>query len=165
MSLALAIMSLSFRSLVATLIKKLMSPLPELGLSINVKIASMRSNPSTPSRKLQLIPLVAATYFMVAGGPYGLEELIQTSGYKLGLLIMLFVPLVWSLPTALMVGELSAAIPCDGGFYVWVQRALGRFWGFQESWLSLMASAFDLAAYPTLFVLSLGQIWPPATQG
>ncbi|HEV2962537.1 MAG TPA: APC family permease [Candidatus Angelobacter sp.] len=120
---------------------------------------------SAPSRKLKLVPLVAATYFMVAGGPYGLEELIQTSGYKLGLLIVLFVPVIWSLPTALMVGELSAAIPCDGGFYVWVQRALGRFWGFQESWLSLMASAFDLAAYPTLFVLSLGQLWSPATQG
>src|SRR5947209_5543562 len=120
---------------------------------------------AAPSRKLKLVPLVAATYFMVAGGPYGLEELIQTSGYKLGLLIMLLVPLVWSLPTALMVGELSAAIPCDGGFYIWVQRALGRFWGFQESWLSLMSSAFDLAAYPTLFALSLGQLWPPATQG
>ena len=125
----------------------------------------MQKQPSTPSRKLKLIPLIAATYFMVAGGPYGLEQLIQTSGYKLGLLIVLLVPLVWSLPTALMVGELSAAIPCDGGFYIWVQRALGRFWGFQESWLSLMSSAFDLAAYPTLFALSLGQLWPPATQG
>ncbi len=125
----------------------------------------MQKNPSAPTRKLKLIPLVAATYFMVAGGPYGLEQLIQTSGYKLGLLIVLLVPVVWSLPTALMVGELSAAIPCDGGFYVWVQRALGRFWGFQESWLSLMSSAFDLASYPTLFVLSLGQLWPPATQG
>ncbi len=125
----------------------------------------MQKNPPASSRKLKLIPLVAATYFMVAGGPYGLEQLIQTSGYKLGLLIVLLVPLVWSLPTALMVGELSAAIPCDGGFYIWVQRALGRFWGFQESWLSLMSSAFDLASYPTLFVLSLGQLWPPATQG
>jgi amino acid transporter len=120
---------------------------------------------SSTRRKLTVVPLVAATYFMVAGGPYGLEELIQTSGYKLGLLILLLIPLVWSLPTSLMVGELSAAIPCEGGFYVWVRRALGPFWGFQEAWLSLMASTFDLAAYPTVFVLSLGQIWPPATQG
>jgi amino acid transporter len=125
----------------------------------------MRKMISSSSRKLTVVPLVAATYFMVAGGPYGLEELIQTSGYKFGLLILLLVPLVWSLPTGLMVGELSAAIPCEGGFYVWVRRALGDFWGFQESWLSLMASAFDLALYPTLFALSLGQIWPPAIHG
>jgi amino acid transporter len=119
----------------------------------------------TPRRKLTLIPLVAATYFMVSGGPYGLEELVQDSGYKLAIVILFAIPLIWSLPTGLMVGELSAAIPAEGGFYVWVRRAMGPFWGFQEAWLSLMSSVFDLAAYPTVFVLSLGKIWPPATQG
>src|ERR1700692_2476245 len=111
--------------------------------------------------KLTLIPLVAATYFMVSGGPYGLEELVQDSGYKLAVVILFAIPLVWSLPTGLMVGELSAAIPAEGGFYVWVRRAMGPFWGFQEAWLSLMSSVLDLAAYTALFVLSLGQIWPP----
>jgi len=125
----------------------------------------MRTTSSVSRRKLTLIPLVAATYFMVSGGPYGLEELVQDSGYKLALVILLVIPLVWSLPTGLMVGELSAAIPAEGGFYVWVRRAMGPFWGFQEAWLSLMSSVFDLAAYPTVFVLSLGKIWPPATQG
>jgi amino acid transporter len=120
---------------------------------------------SNSRRKLTLIPLVAATYFMVSGGPYGLEELVQDSGYKLALVILFVIPLIWSLPTGLMVGELSAAIPAEGGFYVWVRRAMGPFWGFQEAWLSLMSSVFDLAAYPAVFVLSLGKIWPPATQG
>jgi hypothetical protein len=32
-------------------------------------------------KELTLAPLVAATYFMVAGGPYGLEELLHKSGY------------------------------------------------------------------------------------
>ncbi|MDQ6664150.1 MAG: APC family permease [Acidobacteriota bacterium] len=102
---------------------------------------------------------------MVSGGPYGLEELVQQSGYLMALGILLIVPLVWSVPTALMVGELSAAIPAEGGFYIWVHRALGPFWGFQEAWLSLASSVFDMAAYPAVFVLSLGRIWPPATQG
>src|ERR1700680_4127486 len=118
-----------------------------------------------PRRKLTLIPLVAATYFMVSGGPYGLEELVQDSGYKLALVILFVIPLIWSLPTALMVGELSAAIPAEGGFYVWVRRAMGPFWGFQEAWLSLMSSIFDMGAYPTVAVLYLGRIWPQATQG
>ena len=49
-------------------------------------------------------------------------------------------PLVWSLQIALLVGELASALPEDGGYYVWVRRALGPFWGFQEAWLSLAAS-------------------------
>jgi amino acid transporter len=116
-------------------------------------------------RKLTLLPLVAATYFMVSGGPYGLEELVQDCGYRTALLIIVLIPLVWSLPTGLMVGELAAAMPAEGGFYVWVRRALGPFWGFQEAWLSLMASVFDMAAYPVLFVLYLARLWPAANQG
>lgn len=116
-------------------------------------------------RKLTVLPLAAATYFMVSGGPSGIEEIIQDSGYKLALLILIATPLVWSLPTGLMVGELSAALPAEGGFYIWVRRALGRFWGFQEAWLSLAASLFDMASYPALFVLSLANLWPAANQG
>ena len=37
-------------------------------------------------------------------------------------------------------GELAAAIPTEGGFYIWVRRGLGPFWGYQESWLSLTAN-------------------------
>ena len=103
-------------------------------------------------RKLALLPLMAATYFMVAGGPYGLEDIVQKSGYLWTLLFLLAVPFLWSLPTAFMVSELSAAIPEEGGYYTWVRRALGPFWGVQEAWLSLAASAFDMAIYPTLFV-------------
>ena len=66
-------------------------------------------------RKLTLTGLVAATYFMVAGGPYGLEELVQNVGYRTALLLLLVTPLVWSLPTALMVGELASTIPDEGG--------------------------------------------------
>ena len=120
---------------------------------------------TNPSRKLTVLPLVAATYFMVSGGPSGIEEIVQDSGYKLAMLILVATPLIWSLPTSYMVGELSAAIPAEGGFYIWVRRAMGRFWGFQEAWLSLAASLFDMASYPALFVLSLAQIWPPANQG
>jgi len=112
--------------------------------------------------KLGLLPLVAATFFMVSGGPYGIEGLVQQLGYRGAVAILLVIPVIWALPTGLMVGELAAAIPAEGGFYVWVRRALGPFWGFQEAWLSLAASVFDLAAYPAIFVLSLGQLWPGA---
>jgi amino acid transporter len=114
---------------------------------------------------MRLLPLIAATYFMVSGGPYGLEDIIGKAGYGRALLMLLAVPLVWSLPTSLMVGELASALPEEGGYYCWVRRALGTFWGFQEAWLSLAASVFDMAIYPVIFVLYLGRLEPSWTTG
>jgi amino acid transporter len=116
-------------------------------------------------RKITLLPLIAATYFMVSGGPYGLEDLIAKAGYRYAMLALLVTPFMWGFPTALMVGELSAALPEEGGYYAWVRRALGPFWGFQEAWLSLAASVFDMAIYPTLFVLYLGKLVPAVGSG
>ncbi|HEX3893959.1 MAG TPA: APC family permease [Terracidiphilus sp.] len=120
---------------------------------------------SPVSRKLRVLPLVAATYFMVSGGPYGIEDILGGAGFLKAIVILLVLPLVWSLPTALMIGELASAIPADGGFYVWVRRALGPFWGYQEGWLSLSASIFDMAIYPAIFVLYLGKFSPALTAG
>ena len=122
--------------------------------------------PNGPRRKLRLLPLLATVYFMVSGGPYGLEEIIGDAGYGWAFVILFATPFFWSMPTALMIGELAAAIPEEGGFYVWVRRALGPFWGFQEAWLSLAASIFDMAIYPTLFVTYLEHFgnWGPSLQ-
>ena len=117
------------------------------------------------SNKLRLLPLAAATYFMVAGGPYGLEDVLGKAGYLRALLMLAIIPFLWSLPTALMVGELASAIPSEGGFYIWVRRALGPFWGFQEAWLSLAASVFDMAIYPAIFVAYLSRVAPSWTAG
>ena len=58
-------------------------------------------------RKLRFVPLVAATFFMVSGGPYGIEDILGGAGYAWALVILLVLPIVWSLPTALMIGELA----------------------------------------------------------
>jgi len=110
--------------------------------------------------KLTLWPLVAATFFMVSGGTYGTEDIVHGAGYGLAVLILLLTPLFWSLPTAFMIGELASALPAEGGYYAWVRRALGNLWGFQEAWLSLVASIFDMAIYPTLFVAYLTRLVP-----
>src|ERR1700723_2619762 len=115
--------------------------------------------------KISVVPMIPATYFMVAGGPYGLEDIVQKTGYRATLLILLITPLLWSLPTALMVSELASAIPEEGGFYIWVRRGMGRFWGYQETWLTLTGSVFEMALYPTLFVDYLGRFAPRVTAG
>jgi amino acid transporter len=112
------------------------------------------------SIRLTLWPLVAATFFMVSGGTYGTEDIVHGAGYGKAILILLLTPILWSLPTAFMIGELASALPAEGGYYAWVRRAMGNFWGFQEAWLSLVASIFDMAIYPTLFVAYLTRMFP-----
>ena len=109
--------------------------------------------------------MIAATYFMVAGGPYGLEDIVQKTGYAATLLILVITPLLWSVPTAMMVSELATAIPEEGGFYIWVRRGMGRFWGYQETWLTLAGSVFEMALYPNLFVDYLGRLAPSMVAG
>ncbi len=116
--------------------------------------------PRKKSIRLPLWPRVAATFFLVSGGTYGTEEIVHGAGYGKAILILLLTPLLWSLPTAFMIGELSSALPFEGGYYAWVRRAMGNFWGFQEAWLSLVASIFDMAIYPTLFVAYLTRMFP-----
>ena len=125
----------------------------------------MRSLAQPARRKLRIIPLIAATYFMVSGGPYGIEDILGGAGFAKAILILVLLPFIWSLPTTLMIGELASSIPAEGGFYVWVRRALGPFWGYQEGWLSLSASVFDMALYPTIFVAYLTRFNPDLTAG
>jgi amino acid transporter len=97
---------------------------------------------------------------MVSGGTYGIEDIVHGAGYGRAILFLVLTPVLWSLPTAFMIGELSSALPFEGGYYAWVRRAMGNFWGFQEAWLSLAASIFDMAIYPTLFVAYMTRLFP-----
>lgn len=112
---------------------------------------SAEALPASPGRKLTLLPLVMVMFFTVSGGAYGLEDLVGSSGPGMALLLIIVTPVIWSLPTALMVAELSTAMPVPGGYYAWVKRALGPFWGFQEAWWSWVTSFVDMAIYPVLF--------------
>ena len=124
----------------------------------NLAITSNKAK--NTSARLTLRPLVIATFFMVSGGAYGIEDIVHGAGYGKAILILLLTPILWGLPTAFMIGELASALPNEGGFYAWVRRAMGNFWGFQEAWLSLVASIFDMAIYPTLFVAYLVRLFP-----
>src|SRR5712692_6438088 len=104
------------------------------------------------SSTLTLGPLVAVMYFTVSGGPFGLEGLVGSVGPGVALLLLLLTPVVFSVPETLLVGELASMLPAEGGYYVWVKRAFGRFWGFWNGWLSWVYSLIDMAIYPVLFL-------------
>ena len=73
------------------------------------------------------------------------------SGAGMGILLILATPLVWSVPAALMTAELASALPAEGGYYVWVCRAMGPYWGFLCGWWTWVYTWVDTAIYPVLF--------------
>jgi amino acid transporter len=116
----------------------------------------LRTNAPVIQHRLGIAGLVALMYLIVSGGPYGIEDCVRIAGPRLTLLLCAIVPLTLSLPTALMAAELTALIPDEGGFYLWVKQALGPFAGFLEAYLTVLYTAVDMAIYPVLFASYLG---------
>jgi amino acid transporter len=111
-------------------------------------------------RSITTLSLVFILYFSTSGGAFTTETLVTSVGPGLALLILVLVPIVYSLPEILIIGELASMLPLEGGYYRWVQRAFGPFWAFQNGWLTWMYSLVDMAIYPKLFVTYLAWFAP-----
>src|SRR6478752_2278134 len=111
-------------------------------------------------RSISTLSLVFILYFSTSGGAFTTETLVASVGPGMALLILVLVPLVYSIPEVLLVGELASMLPEEGGYYRWVQRAFGPFWAFQNGWLTWMYSLVDMAIYPVLFNQYLGYFAP-----
>lgn len=125
-------------------------------LQLNNKLKT----PSSKARLLKPLSLVAVIFLTVSGGPYGLEPLLQFAGKNGALLLLMIVPFLWDAPTIFTVLELNSMMPVNGGYYKWVNRALGLRWAFYEGWWTWLYSFTDLAIYPVLFVTYLSFFFP-----
>jgi amino acid transporter len=114
-------------------------------------VAHARTSASVKSQ-LGRSGLTCVIFFTVCGGAYGLEPLVGSLNPGWAVILILTVPVFWCLPIIWMVSELSSALPEEGGYYVWVRKGLGDYWGFQEGWWTLCYSAVDMAIYPVFFV-------------
>jgi amino acid transporter len=101
-------------------------------------------------RKAGLLPFVFVMYAYTTGGPFGLEDMVTTSGPGLTLLYHLMIPFFWCIPVSLVAAELTTAIPVEGGFYRWVRAAFGDFWGFLAGWWNWSPSFVLGGAYAVL---------------
>ena len=119
--------------------------------------------PHAHLRRISLIPFVAVLYAYCAGGPFGFEAMISTSGPGLALIFILVVPFLFSVPVALATAELSSAMPVEGGFYRWTNAALGRFWGFQCGWWNWTGTFLMSAAYGVMLADYVGHVIPLRT--
>jgi amino acid transporter len=102
-------------------------------------------------KKAGLLYFVFVMFAYVTGGPFGMEEMVTTSGPGLTLTYLLVIPLLWSIPVSLVAAELTTAMPVEGGFYRWVRAAFGDFWGFLAGWWNWTASWLLGATYAVLF--------------
>jgi amino acid transporter len=102
-------------------------------------------------RKAGLFYLVFVMFSYTTGGPFGLEEMVTTSGPGITLLYLLILPFFWCIPVSLVSAELTTAMPVEGGFYRWTRAAFGDFWGFLAGWWNWSASFLLGGAYAVLF--------------
>ena len=97
------------------------------------------------------------------GGPFGLEDMVTTSGPGMTLIYLLVLPFFWCIPVSLVSAELTTAMPVEGGFYRWTRAAFGNFWGFLAGWWNWSASFLLGGAYAVLFTDYLVYYFPGIT--
>ncbi len=100
--------------------------------------------------RMKTSTVVFMIFCLCAAGAYGIEDMIPQAGPGLTLVMLIVLPFVWSTPMGLVASELGSAIPQEGGFYKWVQRACGEFWGFQAGWWRTISIYFDNTIYVVL---------------
>lgn len=64
----------------------------------------------------QVLGLASLAFFAVAGSPAGSEDSVAAGGALWTLLGFIILPLVWSVPEALVTAELATAFPHNGGY-------------------------------------------------
>jgi amino acid transporter len=114
-------------------------------------------------RKASLFYLVFVMFSYTTGGPFGLEDMVTTSGPGMTLIYLLVLPFFWCIPVSLVSAELTTAMPVEGGFYRWTRAAFGDFWGFLTGWWNWSASFLLGGVYAVLFADYLSNYFPQIT--
>src|SRR5882757_9663194 len=97
------------------------------------------------------------------GGPFGLEDMVTTSGPGMTLIFLLVIPFFWCIPVSLVSAELTTAMPVEGGFYRWVRVGFGDLWGFLAGWWNWSASFLLGSVYAVQVDDYLGFYFPQLT--
>lgn len=100
--------------------------------------------------KMSVFALVMMICVSVAGGGFGIEDLVGGVGPGMTMFVFILLPFVWSLPFGLCSAELSSAYPEDGGMYTWAKEILGEKAGFVSGWAYTIAGFVEPALFTAL---------------
>ncbi|MCI7303314.1 MAG: APC family permease [Clostridiales Family XIII bacterium] len=117
---------------------------------VQKKMAAEVGDHGLKKHDIKVSTVVFMIFCLVAAGCYGIEEIIPACGPGLTIVILCVLPLIWALPFSLVASELGSARPQEGGYYKWVQEALGEFWGFQAGWWRTVSIYIDMVSYVVL---------------
>lgn len=92
-------------------------------------------------RVLGTLAFAAVAYFLTAGGPFGIEPAVIAAGPLPCFVVLGVLPLIWSLPQALVTAELASLIPDNGGYILWATDAFGDFAGACARTTAVLAAA------------------------
>ncbi|MBE6029358.1 MAG: APC family permease [Clostridiales bacterium] len=109
--------------------------------------------------EIKVSTVVFMIFCLVAAGCYGIEEMIPECGPGLTIVMLCVLPFVWGLPFGLVASELGSVRPQEGGYYKWVQEALGEFWGFQAGWWRTISIYIDNTSYVILAGGYAATVW------
>ena len=85
---------------------------------------------SRPSRLCRVTPVRDAVQDMPAHLQRLLQDAVSSGGPLAAVLGFAILPLIWSVPEAMITAELTTAFPENSGYVAWVTAAFGPYWGF-----------------------------------
>ncbi len=109
--------------------------------------------------RMRLITAVVFVFTLTCSGSFGMEDVVSSSGPGMTLLMILILPLVWSVPMAFVASELGSMVPEAGGLYRWVRRGMGEYWSFQAGWWWTLSLYVDSAVYVALALDYMQNQW------
>ncbi len=118
------------------------------------------ATPGMKKKHFALPTMVFFIYCACAGGAFGIESMISSSGPGLTLLLLVLIPILWAMPIGLYCSELSNLVPVDAGPYVWSKMAFGEFWGCSMGFWMALANYLTGPAYVVLAVDYIGMYVP-----
>lgn len=97
--------------------------------------------------KISIFTLCFVIFSYTATASYGIEDIVGWGGPALAFLILILVPIIWSMPMALVSAELTSMYPQDGGLYVWINKGMGEVAGFLAGWWYFLCSVVSCAVF------------------
>lgn len=110
-------------------------------------------------KKIPVMGVAMMICVTVAGGGFGIEDLMGSVGPGVTMIVFCAIPFFWSMPFALSSAELSSAYPEDGGMYIWARRGLGDKAGFASGWAYTIAGFFEPCTFAVLTATYLQEMF------